>query len=85
MGIGFRELLVILVIALVLFGAKKLKNIGSDLGGAVRGFKKAMNDGEAEEQAAQSAKQLSAPGEKDADFSDGARSEQKAAPKSGQG
>ena len=49
MGIGFRELLIILAIALVLFGAKKLKNIGSDLGGAVRGFKKAMNDGEDEQ------------------------------------
>ena len=48
MGIGFRELLIILAIALVLFGAKKLKNIGSDLGGAVRGFKKAMNEGEDE-------------------------------------
>ena len=36
MGIGFRELLIILLIALVLFGAKKLKNVGSDLGSAVR-------------------------------------------------
>ncbi len=49
MGIGFRELLIILAIALVLFGAKKLKNVGSDLGSAVRGFKKAMNDGEDEQ------------------------------------
>jgi len=36
MGIGFRELLIILVIALILFGAKKLRNVGSDLGAAVR-------------------------------------------------
>ena len=63
MGIGFRELLVILVIALVIFGAKRLKTIGSDLGGAVKGFKKAMNEGEEEE-----SKQLAAPHEKDADF-----------------
>jgi sec-independent protein translocase protein TatA len=63
MGIGFRELLVILVIALVIFGAKRLKTIGSDLGGAVKGFKKAMNEGEDEE-----SKQLSAPAQKDADF-----------------
>lgn len=49
MGIGFRELLVILVIALVVFGAKRLKSIGSDLGHAVRGFKEAMNEGEEEE------------------------------------
>jgi sec-independent protein translocase protein TatA len=65
MGIGFRELLIILAIALVLFGAKKLKNIGSDLGGAVRGFKKAMNEGEDEQN-----KQLSdlTGSSKDADF-----------------
>ena len=63
MGIGFRELLVILVIALVIFGAKRLKTIGSDRGGAVKGFKKAMNVGEEEE-----SKQLSAPSDKDADF-----------------
>ena len=48
MGIGMRELLVILVVALLVFGTKKLKTIGSDLGGAVRGFKKAMEDGENE-------------------------------------
>ena len=63
MGIGFRELLIILAIALVIFGAKRLKTIGSDLGGAVKGFKKAMNEGEEEED-----KQLSASGSKDADF-----------------
>jgi sec-independent protein translocase protein TatA len=63
MGIGFRELLIILVIALVLFGAKKLKNVGSDLGSAVRGFKKAMNDGDEEQN-----KQLSDLTGKDADF-----------------
>jgi sec-independent protein translocase protein TatA len=63
MGIGFRELLIILAIALVIFGAKRLKTIGSDLGGAVKGFKKAMNEAEDEE-----SKQLSAPDQKDADF-----------------
>lgn len=49
MGIGFRELLIILVIALVLFGAKKLRSVGTDLGAAVRGFKKAVNDGDEEQ------------------------------------
>jgi len=67
MGIGFRELLVILVIVLLVFGAKKLKTIGSDLGSAVRGFKKSMNDGDAEE----SVKQLKA----DAEFSDPAKTQ----------
>ncbi len=70
MGIGFRELLIILAIALVLFGAKKLKNIGSDLGGAVRGFKKAMNEGEDEQN-----KQLTdlTGSSKDAEFQERAR------------
>lgn len=49
MGIGMRELIVILLVVLVVFGAKKLRNVGSDLGAAVRGFKKSMNEGDAEE------------------------------------
>jgi sec-independent protein translocase protein TatA len=49
MGIGMRELVVILLVVLLVFGAKKLRTIGSDLGAAVKGFKKAMNDGENEE------------------------------------
>ncbi len=49
MGIGMRELVVILLVVLLLFGAKKLRTIGSDLGAAVRGFKKSMNEGEEEE------------------------------------
>jgi len=44
-----RELVVILLVVLLLFGAKKLRTIGSDLGAAVRGFKKSMNEGEEEE------------------------------------
>lgn len=64
MGLGFRELIIILIIALLVFGTKKLKNIGSDLGGAVKGFKDAMKDGEKSEEA----KQL-ADNSKDADFS----------------
>jgi sec-independent protein translocase protein TatA len=49
MGIGMRELVVILLVVLLVFGAKKLRTIGSDLGAAVRGFKKSMSDGEEEE------------------------------------
>jgi len=44
-----RELVVILLVVLVVFGAKKLRTVGSDLGAAVRGFKKAMNEGEEEQ------------------------------------
>ena len=43
-GISFWQLAIILAIVVLLFGTKKLRNIGSDLGGAVKGFKKAMND-----------------------------------------
>ena len=43
--------LIVLVIVALVFGTKKLGNIGHDLGSAVRGFKKAMNDGDQEEQA----------------------------------
>lgn len=46
MGISVPQLLIILVIVLVIFGAKRLKNIGSDLGSSVKGFRKAMKDDE---------------------------------------
>ena len=59
-----KMLLVILAIALVIFGTKRLRTIGTDLGAAVKGFKQAMNDGESDEKA----KQL----KHDADFDPGA-------------
>ena len=65
MGIGFRELIIILLIALVLFGAKKLRNVGSDLGAAVRNFKKSVNDGDDEQ-----TRQLSDESDRDASFSE---------------
>lgn len=43
-GISIWQLVIILVIVLLLFGTKKLRNIGSDLGGAVKGFKDSMSD-----------------------------------------
>jgi sec-independent protein translocase protein TatA len=45
MGISIWQLLIILLIVLLLFGAKRLRNLGGDLGGAVKGFREAMNDG----------------------------------------
>jgi len=44
-GIGIWQLLIILVIVLLLFGTKRLRNLGSDLGNAIKGFKGAMGDG----------------------------------------
>ena len=45
-GISVWQLLIILVIILAIFGTKKLRSIGSDLGGAVKGFRSAMNEAE---------------------------------------
>ncbi|CAH8221607.1 Sec-independent protein translocase subunit TatA [Vibrio aestuarianus] len=53
-GISIWQLLIIAVIVVLLFGTKKLRGIGGDLGGAVKGFKKAMSEDE--------------PAKKDADF-----------------
>ncbi len=52
MGIGFKELVVILIIVLVLFGAKRLRSIGTDLGGAIKGFRQAVKEGEDEDEPA---------------------------------
>ncbi len=46
MGISIWQLLIVLAIVLVLFGAKRLRNVGSDLGTAVKGFKDAVKEGE---------------------------------------
>lgn len=43
--------LIVLVIVMMVFGTKKLRNIGSDLGGAVKGFKEGMKEGTADESA----------------------------------
>lgn len=43
-GIGIWQLIIIAVIVIVLFGTKKLRGIGGDLGGAIKGFKKAIKD-----------------------------------------
>lgn len=43
-GISIWSLLLILLIVVLLFGTKRLKNVGGDLGGAIKNFKKAVND-----------------------------------------
>jgi sec-independent protein translocase protein TatA len=48
-GLGLQELLVILVIALVIFGPSKLPQIGSGLGKAIRDFKKGVTSDDSEE------------------------------------
>lgn len=48
MGISVPSLLIILLIVVLLFGTKRLKSIGSDLGSALKGFKKAVNEDDAD-------------------------------------
>lgn len=45
-GISIWQLLIVLVIIMMIFGTKKLRNMGGDLGGAVKGFKEAVKEGE---------------------------------------
>lgn len=47
-GIGIWQLLILLLIVLLLFGTKRLRNIGSDLGGALKGFRKGLQEEEEE-------------------------------------
>ena len=48
-GISIWQLLIIALIIVLLFGTKKLRSVGTDLGGALKGFKKAVKDDEEEE------------------------------------
>jgi sec-independent protein translocase protein TatA len=57
------QLLIILAVVVLLFGTKKLRNLGQDLGGAVKGFKEGIKDADKEEENAASAKSIdNAPG-----------------------
>jgi sec-independent protein translocase protein TatA len=44
------QILIILVIVLLIFGGNRLRNLGGDLGGAIKGFKKAMSEGDKEKE-----------------------------------
>ena len=52
-GIGIWQLLIILVLVILIFGTKKLKNVGGDLGGAIKSFKSAVKDGGSAEKTAE--------------------------------
>lgn len=47
-NISIWQLIIVLIIVLLLFGTKRLKNLGSDLGSAIKGFKKAVDDKDAD-------------------------------------
>ncbi|WP_430460972.1 Sec-independent protein translocase subunit TatA [Thalassolituus sp. LLYu03] len=82
-GISIWQLLIILAIVIMIFGTKKLRNLGGDLGGAIKSFKKAVNDdgSKADEPAAQEpAKPLEhqAAEKKDAEFKTANKDQDKA-------
>ena len=52
-GISIWQLLIVLLIVVVIFGTKRLSSIGSDLGGAIKGFRKSMSDAEKEDEQGQ--------------------------------
>ncbi|MGH1485590.1 MAG: twin-arginine translocase TatA/TatE family subunit [Cellvibrionaceae bacterium] len=66
-GISIWQLLIILAIVVLLFGTKKLKGIGGDLGGAVKGFKKALGDDSENKESNDSLKESDETNEKPSD------------------
>lgn len=52
-GIGIWQLLIVLAIILLIFGTKRLRNLGGDVGGAIKGFKKAMSEEDKKDEQAQ--------------------------------
>ncbi|MBX3330525.1 MAG: twin-arginine translocase TatA/TatE family subunit [Nitrospira sp.] len=60
-SLGFTELILILMIVLIIFGAGKLPQLGEGLGKAIKGFKKSVHEADAIEAEAQAAQQTAAP------------------------
>jgi len=74
-GISIWQLLIVLVIVVLIFGTKRLGSLGKDLGGAVKGFRGAMNDADTDEDTKQIDDQ--ADNTADAQFSEAASEESK--------
>jgi sec-independent protein translocase protein TatA len=76
-GISPIQLLIIFGIVILIFGTAKLKNFGGDLGGAIKGFKKAMNDDDEKksESSGDQARQIESESKPDAEFSEQAEKE----------
>ena len=69
-GISPWQLLIILAIVILIFGTKRLKNVGSDVGGAIKSFKKAMNEEEKKDTDSSTPETLEKKAESDANFSE---------------
>ena len=69
-GISIWQLAIVLLIVVLIFGTKRLKSIGSDLGGAIKGFKKSMDpdDDKADDEAQQRLESHDADADADAEF-----------------
>ncbi|MFW5816891.1 MAG: twin-arginine translocase TatA/TatE family subunit [Wenzhouxiangella sp.] len=78
-NIGWFQILVVLLIVLLVFGTKKIRTLGGDLGGAIRDFRKGMSEEEGEDSADGSAE--SAQKESEAEGSDKAKKSDKKAEK----
>ena len=78
-GVSFWQLLIVFGIVILIFGTSKLKSIGGDLGGAIKGFRKAMEGDEdsskSSSQAKEDSKQIGSEGKPDAEFSEQADKE----------
>lgn len=72
-GISIWQLLIVLAIVVLIFGTKRLKNIGGDMGGAIKGFKDAMNGSEEKK----SPESLEEKDKADANFSEVKKDEEK--------
>lgn len=57
-GISIWQLLIVLAIVLLLFGTKRLKSIGADLGNAIKGFRSALSESESESDKEAASKKL---------------------------
>lgn len=70
-GISIWQLLIILAIVILIFGTKRLKGLGGDVGGAIKSFKKAMNEDESKnDDASDDSEDKAALEKKDAEFSE---------------
>lgn len=76
-GVSLWQLLIVFGIVILIFGTSKLKSIGGDLGGAVKGFRKAMDNDEesGSSDSSDDTKKISSEGQPDAEFSEAAEKE----------
>ena len=69
-GISMWQLLIILLIVVLIFGTKRLRTIGGDLGGALKSFRKAMDSDEKDSEGDEAAPKRIEDGKPDAEFSE---------------